>query len=77
MRVPAGLEKVVDELVVEVAGLDKAAAELGDGVDPVGGPRRTALVHSGFRGASDVADALGVQPGGQSAAEEVVDALLA
>ena len=39
VRVFAGLEEVVDELVVEVAGLDEAAAKLGDRVDPVSGPR--------------------------------------
>ena len=39
VRVFAGLEEVVDELVLEVAGLDEAAAKLGDRVDPVRGPR--------------------------------------
>lgn len=39
-------EEAVDEAVVEMARGDKAGTQLGDGVDPVGGPGRAAMVET-------------------------------
>src|SRR3954470_6151189 len=76
-RIGAVGEELVDEPVVEVALGREAGAQLGDRVDPVGGPGRAAIVDGGFGRARDLLQAQGGEARGEGTADVVVDPLRA
>ena len=68
-------QKAVDELLVEPALGHEPGAQLGDRMDPVGGPGRATIVDGSLSRARDLLESQRREARGQGAADVVVDAL--